>query len=844
MTAPVWITPPGDLGTVVEGEFYQVQLDATNADTYKYLSGVLPVGIRVTENGILEGNPKNYDYIQGVPTEVALDVTSQFVVRATSGDGTVADRVFSMTVTGQDAPSIDALPASDLGAYFDGDRVDVQLSATDPDPQDVLSWSYQSGTIPDGITVSKTGKISGYIDPFADIDGTPGFDINNFDMSEWDYRTKAVNKNYEWVVSVSDSKDTDVKTYSLFAVSRNIVTADMDLVSADNVASSITTSTLDSLLDASQTNLRVPALLTESTGLGRISHENWFNFKFEGKDFDGDSIDYILHSGSLPTGLTLDQQSGWISGNIPSFASTETDFTFSIKVRKRDATEYVSSPTSFTITVVGDILSTVTWPENNLTIKTGEQSQLDVIANISDGRPVQYALKSGSTQINAGNFVVGETYTIVTPGTTDFISIGSANNTVGTIFTATAQGSGTGVASLGTNKLPQGLKLNSDGLIVGRVSFEQLMFDTGTTTFDIEDLYTNDTTFENVYNFVVRVYSADGIVDTYKKFTITLSADSNKPYENVYARALPNQTQRDIYDSLIQNNDDIPQADVYRSSDYAFGIQTDLRTIVSAGLNPVPVTDYIEAMSKNFWNNELRFNGLKTARALNDDGTVKYEVVYVELIDNMQGTDPVTGLTASPVLRQDVRSDITTWTNPLTVESTMPDVSHGHYLVSQANDYYVYPNSIANMRSRLTTDIGHQILERKVLPDWMKDRQEDNTVLGWKLAAPIVFCKPGTSEKIKYRLEKRTSKDLKKISFEIDRLILDNNLSKYFDKTTGKFTVTAETTFDLSSTTSTFDGDGTRFFASIDVYAAKDDGDKYIKFTQVGPFDRLPYTER
>lgn len=844
MTAPVWITPPGDLGTVVEGEFYQVQLDATNADTYKYLSGVLPVGIRVTANGIIEGNPKNYEYIQGVPSEVALDVTSQFVVRATSGDGTVADRVFSMTVTGQDAPSIDALPASDLGAYFDGDLVDVQLTATDPDPQDILTWAYQSGTIPEGVTVSKTGKISGYIEPFADVDGTPGFDINNFDMSEWDYRTKAVNKNYEWTVSVSDSKDTDVKSYSLFGVSRNIVTADMDLVTADNVASSVTSSTLDSLLDASQTNLRTPALLTESTGLGRISHENWFNFQFVGKDFDGDSIDYILDSGSLPTGLTLDQQSGWLSGNIPSFSATETDFTFSIKVRKRDNVLYVSDPVTFTITVVGDILSTVSWPENNLKIKTGEQSHLDVIASISDGRPVQYALKSGSTQVSAGNFVVGETYTIVTSGTTDFISIGSANNTPGTIFTATAKGSGTGVASLGTNKLPQGLKLNSDGLIVGRVSFEQLMFDTGTTTFDVEDLYTNETTFENIYNFVVRVYSADGIVDTYKKFTITLSADSNRPYENVYARALPSQSQRDIYDNLIQNNDDIPQQDVYRSSDYAFGIQTDIRTIISAGLNPVPETDYIETMSKNFWNNTLRFNGLKTARALNEDGTVKYEVVYVELVDNVQGTDPVTGLSASPVLRQDVRSNTTTWTNPLSVDQTPPDVSHGHYLVSQANDYYVYPNSIENMRSRLTTDIGHQILERKVLPDWMKDRQADNTVIGWKLAAPIVFCKPGTSEKIKYRLEKRTSIDLKKISFEIDRLILDNNLSKYFNKTTGKFTVTAETTFDLSTTTTTFDGDGTRFFASVDVYAAKDEGDKYIKFPQVGPFDRLPYTER
>lgn len=847
MTAPVWVTPPGDLGTVVEGEFYQVQLNADNADTYSYLAGVLPVGIRVTQYGVLEGNPKNYDFIQGVPIEVAQDVTSKFIVRATSADGTVADRVFEMTVTGQDSPVIDTTPASALGAYFDGDRVDVQLTATDPDPQDVLTWSYQSGELPSGITVSTTGRISGYLDPFADVDGTPGFDATNFDMSEWDFRTKAVNKNYEWVTQVSDSKEFDIKSYSLYAVSRNIVTADMDIVSADNVASSNTNTTIDQLLDASQTNLRVPALLTESTGLGRVGHDNRYNFQFVGKDFDGDSIDYVLDSGSLPTGLSLDTQSGWLTGTIPNFNATETNFTFGIKVRKRDNTEYVSSATSFTMTVVGDVDSTVTWPESDMTITTGEQSQLDVIATISDGRPVQYELKSGSTKVLAGNFVFGETYTIVSAGSTDFISIGSADNTVGTIFTATGTGSGSGTASLGTNQLPQGLRLNEDGLIVGRVSFENMMFDTGTTTFDIANLYTSETTFEQVYSFVVRVYSADGVVDTYKKFTITLNANSDKPYESLYARALPAQAKRDIYDTLVQNNDDIPSEDVYRASDYAFGVQTDLRTVIAAGLAPVPETDYVEAMSKNFWNNTFRFGAFKTARALNTDGTVKYEVVYVELVDNKQGIDPVSGLSGSPALRQDVRSNTSTWTNPLQVSETMPDVSHGHYLASQGNDYYVYPNSIENMRDRLKTDIGYAVLERKVLPDWMQDKQADDTVLGWTLAAPIVYCKPGTSAKIKYRLEERVktaSLDLKKISFEVDRFILDNNLSKNYDKTNDKFTNSPETTFDLGDPTTTFDGDGTRFIANVDTYTNKDAGDKFIKFTQVGPFDRLPYTER
>jgi len=846
MAAPVWITPPGDLGTVVEGEFYQIQLNADNANSYKYLSGVLPVGIRVTANGVVEGNPKNYDYIQGVPSEVANDVTSKFVVRAVSLDGTVADRVFEMTVTGQDAPTIDSTPASNLGAYFDGDLVDVQLTATDPDPLDTLTWSLQSGNIPSGVTVSSTGRIYGYIDPFADIDGTPGFDATNFDMSEWDFRTKSVNKNYEFTVQVTDGKDVDLKTYTLYAVSRNTVTADLDLVTADNINDSNINVDVKQLLDASETNLRVPALLTQSTGLGRIKDNNVFNFQFVGKDFDGDTIDYILSSGSLPTGLSLNTTSGWLTGVIPSFSATTTNFTFGVKVQKRDLTQYVSNETSFTVTIEGSEVSQISWPDSNMSIKTGEQSQLDVIATIADNTPVQYEFKSGSTVIPAGNFVIGEEYTITSSGNTDFILIGSANNKVGTKFIATGIGAGTGTASLGTNKLPQGLKLNSGGFIVGRVSFETFMFDTGTTTFDIEDLYSNETTFESIYSFVARVYSADGAIDTYKKFTIKVTADTSKPYDSIYAIALPSQSQREIYQNLIQNSDDIPTQDVYRISDYAFGIQPDLRSLIITGLTPSYNTNYISVMNRNFYNNTLRFGGFKTARALNPDDTVKYEIVYIELVDNMQGVNPTTGISDSPTLRQDLRS-AATWTNPLQVSETMPDVSHSQYLASQVNNYYAYPNSIENMRSRLGTEIGYQILERKVLPNWMQDKQIDDTVLGWRLVAPVVYCKPGTADKIKYRLDERVKNenlDIKKISFEIDRFILDNNLGKNFDKGGDVYDSTQETTFDLSTTLTTFEGDGTRFFSRIDVYTDKDEGDLYIKFPQVGVFDRLPYTER
>ena len=53
-----------------------------------------------------------------------------------------------------------------------------------------------------------------------------------------------------------------------------------------------------------------------------------------------------------------------------------------------------------------------------------------------------------TSTISAGSFTIGTQYQIVTVGTTNFILIGAANNTVGTIFTATGVGSGTGTASV------------------------------------------------------------------------------------------------------------------------------------------------------------------------------------------------------------------------------------------------------------------------------------------------------------------------------------------------------------------------------------------------------------
>lgn len=57
-----------------------------------------------------------------------------------------------------------------------------------------------------------------------------------------------------------------------------------------------------------------------------------------------------------------------------------------------------------------------------------------------------------STIVNAGSFIVGQQYEILTVGTTNFTAVGASANTVGVVFVATGVGSGTGTAHESQNR--------------------------------------------------------------------------------------------------------------------------------------------------------------------------------------------------------------------------------------------------------------------------------------------------------------------------------------------------------------------------------------------------------
>lgn len=84
----------------------------------------------------------------------------------------------------------------------------------------------------------------------------------------------------------------------------------------------------------------------------------------------------------------------------------------------------------------------------NLTAHRGTDNQILIEFVNQDQKRIDLDKKSiTAAGIVAGSFVIGQLYEIITVGTTDYTLIGSANNTIGTEFTATGVGSGTGTAS-------------------------------------------------------------------------------------------------------------------------------------------------------------------------------------------------------------------------------------------------------------------------------------------------------------------------------------------------------------------------------------------------------------
>ncbi len=725
MATPVWTTTAGKIATIDEQVAFSLQLEANTSDstaiTYSLIAGSLPAGMQVTTDGLLTGTP----------AEVAKRTLYTFVVRATAGTS-ITDRTFSLDVQGADAPTFTTASgqlqlddSTSVGLYWviDGSSVSLQMQATDSDTRagQQLVYEITKGTLPPGVTMSKSGLISGIVqltpdEKYGSYGGYDGSGAEDEFDGTYDrtVATKSVSKNYDFVVRVSDGTSFVEQNNSIFVYSA-------DFWRVSNTAITIDLTEIDgSPLTMDLSANRRPVFRTGSD-LGTFRHDNALVVKIDVEDFDalqGD-LEYSIQSGSLPPGISIDINSGELYGQLARQSAVEVDYNFTIRANRTISSELnVFTDQAFTMKVIGelDIGIAFTTPETVGTLKANIPSLLNVEAVTDEAnRVLSYSVTGGS--------------------------------------------------------LPTGITLSEQGNLIG--------------TIDPSD-FTDST---RAFTFKVTVSDQYQDAATSKEFIVNVDIPFTKiEYGNMSGHAT-SFIDQNIFYSIAQDPNINSIDNIFRPDDPNFGMKLKPNMLMMSGLEAQTLTAFQQQMEQNHAPKTLYFGDIKTAVAKEGTDT-KYEVVYIEIKDNLENNDGV-AVSSSINLRDAV-------TKPLLGPRASSMIATADYVdyevttdgglsfsiagskVRFANQLSadlgfietVFPNAVANMRSRMKS-LGHK--EYDYLPLWMKTTQSgDLAPLGYVKAVPICYCKPGTSGLVKKRIIDKAL-NFKNIAFTIDRYVVSTS---------------------------------------------------------------------
>lgn len=801
--AVLWNTPDGNLGTLTERVIVDIPLSAISTEnreiSYSLLAGSLPRGLRLVGNSI-----------KGSATEVRKFSTSKFVIRA-SDTVEVKDRTFSLSVDGSDIPEWVTdegfLKVGQGESYFvlDNAYVDFQLEARDPDINagDVLEYYLvqNGGSLPPGLSLSKSGRISGFTDPVFAINYSGGatgaydaqaFDIvpldkqesksNGFDSyiydgviydySESSQSPKRLSRFYSFVVAVSDGVNEIRRLFRIYVVTEEFLKADNSIVEVDT-----------NLFQADNDANRVPFWITDPY-LGRYRANNYITLFLDVYDPPSLSgvITYILlttnNDGSestLPPGMILDGTTGEIAGRVPYQSAITKSYKFTLRA--------LSIPPTLS--------------NRNYTYKglwnSGSVYQINDTVDYLGLTYICVQINRARLPVNNEDFwklgvsSSDRTFTIDLIGEIESAIEWNTKSDLGTIKPNQSSRLKVEAVNLRNNDrisyefisgvLPPGLEVISSGIIQGKIRQFPDNAGPGLTRFYERDSSTTDssgtfdynvvfdgltTTFGRRFNFVIRAKDSANFARSDKMFTVLVQTDTEKIFSNIYIKAFQNKTKRLEWFDFITDSNIFRNDEIYRYGDPNFGIQNELKILVFAGIESTEAVKYIQAISRNHYNKRVRFGDVNFAQAKDPDTQeVIYEAVYVDVVDEFEKNS--TSISSVINLPDDINSKVLISYDSIKVDSDIP-------LVSDSDHQRIFPNSFKNMRSRIRS-VGDS--DREYLPLWMRSIQSNSFVeTGYVKSLVLCYTKPGYAQTVISRI-KSSGFDFKNLDFLADRYIID-----------------------------------------------------------------------
>jgi hypothetical protein len=680
------------------------------------------------------------------------------------------------------------------------------------------------------------------------------FDTFSYDYSEPLRTPKKISRFYEFVVSVTDNVTIIKRRFRIFVVSDDFLRADNTILQIGNGA-----------FTADATYLRGAIWLTAGN-LGIRRADNFvtvFLDAFDPVPNIGPLVYELARENPdgtpsvLPEGLFLDANNGELFGFIPYQPAVTREFNFTVNAVKYDAGAFTESEIAV---VVG---SSAAYGQNFLEINPLPQAdadrlvgeflrignfqykvieyipqtvvgglyaiirleiplKIDVPARDQAGNSTIFRKRFIESTIEFGTNISPKTFVLRVLGEVDSVirfltpsDLGKIKaNFVSTLSVEAETSVPRAILNYkilpfnrdGTrSRLPPGLSLNLTGELIGKVNQfprENLIgltvFDSGETTFD-----SGDVTFDRQYRFTVLASDQFKYSAVEQEFVLEVELVTDRSYSNIYTQPYPSQQKRILFSNFINDTGIFPPEKIFRLNDPEFGVQTDLRMLVYAGIESSKIEDYVPALNRNIKRKRLKIGAprLAVAKQQGSDKII-YEVIYLEIIDGMsknnQSTQPRIKLPRninSKVLINQARAsaargNLDSEENQRRLNVDEPDrfralfsaitADNRNVFTSGQDLEYVYPSSITNIRRNLRTlntledGVQRQLrTENEFLPLWMLTPQDARTAAtGYVTAVPLCYCRAGQGQEILANIL-NSGFDFTQIDYEIDRFIID-----------------------------------------------------------------------
>jgi len=794
--------------------------------TVTLISGQIPPGLRLRGTQLF-----------GTPYEVPRNTVFRFVLRAVLNNEQ-ADRTYSIEVQGPDAPAWqteeDLLALGNNNSYYilDSAPVDYQLVATDTDTSAGQRLRYfiasGDGQLPPGLTLTEEGRIVGVVDPILALDkeaqrghyddekfdrypydfsikSSNGFDSFYYDLTVYDYSIptlvpRKLNRYYQFTVSVSDGDTVSRRTFRIFVVGD-------DYFRTDNTLMQVGTG----IFTADNTFIRTPIWLTPSD-LGYRRANNYITLFLEIIDINTLSgvVTYELLStnddGSpsvLPPGTTLDATTGEIAGLVPYQPTITKEYKFTINAKRFTANsdEIAESSKTFSVKLLGEVDSKITWITNRdiADIPSNYISTLSVSAQTSVPNAILlYTLESGrlppGLELQFDGEITGKIRTFGTsesPGLTifdngDFVLDGNTTTVDRDyIFTVRARDH-FGYSS--TTKQFIITVADPDDKFYSNIHFKPLLKQDQRSAF--LNFVGNPELFppENVYR------PQDPYFGLQREIKMLVYSGIETALAERYVAAMAKRTKRKFYRigelktavAKTPGTNDIVYEVVYLTVvdpyekdgkvQKKITIKNDNKILVNS-VRTTPNDFNYDTVSRNNFPISVRGN----------TSNVKYCDDLIEIYTREGVVQWVFGTNlyiqtndGGTITCSFTRGSTTNLFNRPVPENTIRADSDA-VLVSDPSFTVRYISNISNVREEFRA-LGRT--ERNFLPLWMRTAQEDSIQeLGYTLAIPLCYCKPGTSETIAAGI-RFSEFDYRQFELDIDRFLIDSTTGvgepKYF----------------------------------------------------------------